>query len=178
VTTQPRRLAGFVLVLLAVLASACSSGNDTGDEGLLEFDQEQATKLGGSTSTTAAAAAANATTTIPTTAATQRSTATTAAVQQTTTTVAPEQAEVTIEVAINEQSPYFDPAVVQVLVGSKVRFTNKGANPHNVLSDTSAFDSGPIRPGGVWIYEANKVGRYNYSDGGRPFAVGSIQVVD
>ena len=57
-----------------------------------------------------------------------------------------------------------------------VRFTNNGTNPHSVLSDTGAFDSGRIPPGGVWIFEADRPGKYNYSDGGRPFAVGLIEV--
>ena len=171
---RPLTLLAIVLTSFGLLA-ACSSSNKTGNDSVLEFDQEQAQKFGGTTSTTAAAAestttaAAAATTTAP-----KNVTTTTAA--KATTTLPPEKQEVTIEVSINEQSPYFDPSVVQVLVGSKVRFTNKGTNPHSVLSDTGAFDSGRIPPGGVWIFEADRAGRYNYSDGGRPFAVGLIEV--
>jgi len=33
-----------------------------------------------------------------------------------------------------------------------------------------------LAPGAAWIYVANQRGRFNYSDGGRPFAVGAIEV--
>jgi plastocyanin len=174
-TTLLRRRPLILLLLVAVVAlGACSSGSKTGDESVLQFDQDQAQKLGGSTTTTAAAA--EATTTTAATATTVKNAPTTTTAPRATTTLPPEKQEVTIEVAINEQSPYFEPSVVQVLVGSKVRFTNKGTKPHSVVSDTGAFDSGQIAPGAVWIFEADRAGRYNYSDGGRPFAVGSIEV--
>ena len=180
--TTPHRTLRTRTLLLALVSlltlAACGGGEETGDESLLNFDQEQAEKFGGSTTTTTAAAEVVATTAPPTTAAPKAAAGpTTTAPPRVTTTVPPEKEEVTIEVSINEQSPYFEPSVVQVLVGSKVRFTNKGTAPHSVLSDTAAFDSGRIPPGGVWIFEAERPGRYNYSDGGRPFAVGSIEVV-
>ena len=178
-THRTRRLLLVLLALSSFAFAACGGGEETGDESLLEFDQEQAEKFGGSTTTTAAPAEAAVTTAAPTTApkAAAAAVTTTTAAPRATTTLPPEKQEVTIEVSINEQSPYFEPGVVQVLVGSKVRFTNKGTAPHSVLSDTGAFDSGQIPPGGVWIFEAERVGRYNYSDAGRPFAVGSIEVV-
>jgi plastocyanin len=133
-----------------------------GDESSLQFDQEKAEQFGATTSTTEAGATE--TTAPPTTEG------------ATTTTVPPERQQVTIDIAINDQSPYFDPSLAQVIVGSKVRFTNRGTQDHSVVSDTGAFDSGPIPPGGAWIYEANSKGRFNYSDSGRPFAVGAIEV--
>lgn len=176
-TTFPRtRRLLLVLLALATLTAACGGGEKTGDESLLNFDQEQAEKFGGSTTTTTAVADPAATTAPPTTAPKAQPGQTTTTAPRVTTTLPPEKQEVTIEVAINEQSPYFAPSVVQVLVGSKVRFTNTGTKPHSVLSDTGAFDSGQIPPGGVWIYDAERPGRYNYSDAGRPFAVGSIEV--
>jgi plastocyanin len=178
--TSFRRALCLLLAVLCLLPlAACSSGEKTGDESLLEFDQEQAEKLGGSTTTTTPAAgeAATSTTAAPTTTAPKAVVqTTTTSAPRATTTLPPEKQEVTLEVNINEQSPYFDPSVTQVLVGSKVRFTNKGTAPHSVVSDTGAFDSGQIKPGGVWIFEADRPGRYNFSDGGRPFAVGSIEV--
>ena len=177
-THRTRRLLLALLALCSLSLAACGGGEETGDESLLEFDQEQAEQFGGSTTTTAAPAEAAVTTAPSTTAApVKQAGPTTTAAPRATTTLPPEKEEVTIEVSINEQSPYFEPGVVQVLVGSKVRFTNKGTAPHSVLSDTAAFNSGPIPPGGVWIFEADRPGRYNYSDGGRPFAVGSIEVV-
>lgn len=156
----------IAIVMIAVaLLGACSSDTKTGNESSLQFDQEQAGKFGASTSTTAAGATE---TTVPV--------ATTAPPAAAATTVPPEKQDVTIEVSINDQSPYFDPSLVQVPVGSKVRFTNKGAQEHSIVSDVGAFDSGPIAPGKAWIFDASSPGRFNYSDGGRPFAVGAIEV--
>lgn len=156
-------------VIAAALIGACSSDTKTGNESSLQFDQEQAGKFGATTSTTDAGAT-------ETTAAPATTAPPAAAAPASTTTLPPEQQQVTIEVAINDQSPYFDPSLVQVQVGSKVRFTNKGAQPHSVVSDVGAFDSGPIGPGKAWIFDASSPGRFNYSDGGRPFAVGAIEV--
>jgi ABC-type branched-subunit amino acid transport system ATPase component/sugar phosphate permease/plastocyanin len=161
---QLRAIASAVAVV-AVLAG-CSSDEKVGDESSLAFDQEQAEQFGATTSTTEAGVTE---TTSP-----GESTTTTGAA--TNTTLAPEEQEVTIDVSINDQSPYFDPGLVQVRVGSKIRFTNRGASDHSVTSDTGAFDSGPIAPGAAWIFEANTPGSFNYSDSARPFAVGTIQV--
>jgi plastocyanin len=159
------KLHAIAIAVLAVLAlGACSSDEKVGDESSLAFDQEQADQFGATTSTTEAGV----------TETTSPSDSTTT--EPSNTTLPPEQQEVTIDVAINEQSPYFDPGLVQVQVGSKVRFTNKGTSEHSVTSDTGLFDSGPLAPGAVWIYEASTAGSFNYSDSARPFAVGTIQV--
>jgi plastocyanin len=151
--------------LLAVsLLGACSSDTKVGDESSLKFDQDKAAQFGATTSTTKAGAT-------ETTAAPGATTTTAVA-----TTLPPEKQQVTIDIAVNDQSPYFDPSLAQVQVGSKVRFTNKGTQEHSIVSDTGLFDSGPIAPGRSWIYTANQQGRFNYSDGGRPFAVGAIEV--
>jgi hypothetical protein len=44
------------------------------------------------------------------------------------------------------------------------------------VSDAGVFDSGPIAPGATWDWVAQGAGDYNYSDGTRPYAVGTIQV--
>ncbi len=161
-----RRTTSALVLACALALAACGGGNEVGDDSLLQFDQEQAEQLA-STSSTA--------TSVAETTVTTGSTGTTAP-QQATTTLPPDRQEVTIDVKINASSPYFNPSYAQVLVGSKVRFTNVDSVAHSVLSDIGAFDSGPIAPGGVWIYNATSSGKYNYSDGGRPFAVGLIEV--
>jgi plastocyanin len=163
------RLVLAALVAFVTLLTGCGGGEEVGDESALEFDQAAQGDALGATTTTAAAAQ-----TTTTAAAAGKATATTAAP---TTTLPPEKQQVTIDVAINDDSPYFNPSHVRVLVGSKVRFINKGASAHSVVADTGAFDSGSIAPGAVWIYEATAPGTFNYSDGGRPFAVGAIEVV-
>jgi plastocyanin len=169
VSTSRRLAASVLLVVLALVSAACSGGNDVGDEKLLNFDQEQAERLGATSAppSTATADTAVAATTPGGVATTPRAT----------TTLPPEKQAVTLEVGISEGSPYFDPEVVQVLAGSKVRFTNHGTGVHSVVSDTGAFDSGDLAPGAVWIFHATTPGRFNYSDGHRPFAVGVIEVV-
>ena len=158
------KIKALSIALLAVaLLGACSSDTKVGKQSSLQFDQDKASQFGATTTTTAAGA----------TETTKPPTATTAVA----TTVAPEKQAVTIDVSLNEQSPYFDPSLAQVPVGATVRFTNKGTQPHSVVSDTGAFDSGPIAPGGVYDWVAGGAGSYNYSDGTRPYAVGSIEVV-
>ena len=155
-----------IVILIAAIAllGACSSDSKVGDESSLQFDQEQADQFGATTSTTEAGVTE------------------TTAVEGVATTAAPSttlpvaEQEVTIDVSINDQSPYYDPGLVQVRLGSKVRFTNNGATEHSVTSDTGAFDSGPIAPGAAWIFEATTAGKFNYSDSARPFAVGTIEV--
>jgi hypothetical protein len=58
VNTALRRPLTLLLVVATSfgLLTACSSSNKTGNDSVLEFDQEQAQKVGGTTSTTAAAA--------------------------------------------------------------------------------------------------------------------------
>jgi plastocyanin len=170
-----RRFSALVLAAALVVTAACSGEKSTGDESLVDFDQSQQEALGATTTVAgdpSATTGAPTETTAPQTQQTQATTATTGP----TTTLPPDKEPVTIEVTINEGSPYFVPGVVQVLAGSKVRFTNKSAQNRSVIADNASFDSGTIPPGGVWVYTANQTGTFNYSDGTRPFAVGVIQV--
>lgn len=167
------------LALASVLTlAACGEDNAVGDDSTFDFDQETAEQLGGSTTTTTVAGQE-----IPdqttTTAAQQAAGATTTTVAQTTTTVAPEKQEVSVEITIRDdgQGQPFDPRIVAVPVGGKVRFVNRGTKPYTVRADNGAFDSGPIAPGAVWIWDANAAGQFNYTDAGRPYAVGTIDVV-
>lgn len=163
------------LAAIALLLAACGEDNSVGDAAAFEFDQQQAEALGGSTTTTEVVED-----TVPdvtsTTAAQQ--TATTAA-PQTTTTLPPEQQEVSIEVLIQEDSTgqAFKERIVAVPVGGKVRFRNTTSVARSVVADNGAFNSGDIAPGAVWIWTANAPGQYNYTDGTRPYAVGTVDVV-
>ena len=170
--TTRRTTAASILValLFALVLSACGGGDEVGDSSLLDFDASDQAALGVTTTT----AAGETTTTKPAQA--KITTTTAAPVQKTTTTLPPDKETVTLEVTINASSPYFKPGVVEVLVGSKVRFINKDSQPHSVVADNGSFDSGPIPPNGVFVYTANQRGQFNYSDGTRPFAVGVIDV--
>ena len=168
------------LLALGLLLTACGEDNSVGNKDAFEFDQSQAEALGGSSTTTTEAGsgpkdpAQEATTTTA-----AQSSATTAPQQQTTTTVAPEKQEVSIEVLIQDDSSgqAFKERIVAVPVGGKVRFKNVSSAARSVISDNGAFDSGTIAPGAVWIWTANAPGTYNYTDGTRPYAVGTVDVV-
>ena len=167
-----------ILVALAplLLLAACGEDTSVGDESTFEFDQSQAEALGGSTTTTTEAAADTVPEATTTTAA---ATATTAPPQQqATTTLPPEKQEVSIEVLIQEDSTgqAFKERVVAIPVGGKVRFRNTTSSPRSVVADNGAFDSGDIAPGAVWIWTATAAGTYNYTDGTRPYAVGTVDV--
>ena len=170
----------FALLTLALLLAACGEDNAVGNKDAFEFDQSQAEALGGSTTTVAETDAAS-DDTVPeaTTTTAAQAAATTAPPQQTTTTLPPEQQEVSIEVLIQEDSTgqAFKERIVAVPVGGKVRFRNTTGSNRSVVADNGAFDSGPIAPGAVWIWSANAPGTYNYTDGTRPYAVGTVDVV-
>ena len=164
--------------LALLLVAGCGEDTSVGKESTFEFDQTQAEALGGSTTTTTDAADD----TVPeatTTTEAQQSATTAPRQQQTTTTLPPEKQQVSIEVLIQEDSTgqAFKERVVAVPVGGTVRFRNTTSAPRSVVADNGAFDSGPIAPGDVWIWTAQAPGTYNYTDGTRPYAVGTVDVV-
>lgn len=171
-TPRPIALAWIVALGLA----ACGGEESVGDESVLQFDQDDSAAFGATTTAPTETTLLTATT-VPPGVEAEVTTTTTAAAQEATTTLPPEQQEVSVEVRILDNSPYFDPSRSAVPVGGKIRFVNAGNATFNIVSDTGAFDSGPIAPGAVWIFDANTPGTFNYSDGTRPYAVGSFQVV-
>jgi plastocyanin len=156
-----------LLVALTALVAACSDDKSVGSEDLLTFEQRQQQELGETTTTTVAAAA---------------TTTTTASVQAATTappaTTAPERApSVEIRIAGDNERSQFQPPAVRVYVASIIRWVNADTEPRSVIADNGAFNSGPIPPGGHWDYKADAPGRFNYSDGTRPYAVALVEVV-
>jgi plastocyanin len=158
----------LALLALTVLATACGGDEKVGDESLLEGTDEEGggPRLGETTTTTADPTAS---TTVATTAAPAATT------PPTTAAAAP-----SVEISINSDTTaggQFQPRVAQVPSGAVVRFVNKDTVPRSVVADAGAFDSGPIQPGASWDWTAGGPGSYNYSDGTRPYAVGSVEVV-
>lgn len=70
----------------------------------------------------------------------------------------------------------FEPRVARVQRGATVRWQNVDAKPRSVEADNGAFRSPTIPPGGTWDYVASTPGQFNYHDGTRPYAVGTLQV--
>lgn len=161
----------FALALVATISS-CGGNDKVGDQGVLNFDQQaQGQRLGATTTTVPG------TTLIP-----GDQTATTGAPigQETTlppTTAPPAQQEVSVEIDMTDDSPWFTPKLVQVPVGGKVRFKNSGTKAYEVRGDQGEFDSGAIAAGEVYIWTPPGQGDVNYHDPNRPFAGGEIQIV-
>ena len=166
-----------VVVVLAALGAACGSDNKVGDESLVNFKDQAQQRLGATTTTVAAA------TTVP-----QRgalgvgATTTTARPVATTrppTTIPPEQ---TYEIEINSDNAaatQFDPTPARVYKGTVVRWVNKDTTARSVLSeDQTTLKSPMIPPGGSWTYKADRVGKFNYEDGTRPYATGTLEVLN
>jgi len=169
-----RRLVAVALAVTALAAVGCSEDTAVGEGVNLNIkDKAEGLRLGETTTTTAApeeqeeqggraALGDTTTTTVP----------------ATTTTVAAR--EVALQIAINSDtsgSTQFVPSAARVFAGSLVEFVNTDSVPRSVVADNGAFDSGMIPPGGTWRYDATQPGAYNYHDGTRPYAVGTIEVV-
>lgn len=167
---RTRPIALLVTALLTL--AACGGDNSVGSDELLEGGATGETRLGETTTTTTTAAPATdeaaPTTAAPTTAAPTTAPPTTQAQQQ-----------VSIEIAIQPDSAgnQFEPRVARVFAGSIVRWTNTDSVPRSVEADNGQFTSGPIAPGASFDYTADTPGTFNYTDGTRPYAVGTLEVV-
>jgi plastocyanin len=169
-----------IVAVLFVLLAACGDENKVGEDVDLGIkSQVEQERLGARTTTTtppettappqqqkASVGAAPTTTAAPVT------------TQAPATTQAPER--VAIEITINGDNSgttQFEPSQARVFAGSLVKWTNKDSVARSVEADDGSFDSGPLQPGQSFTYRADKVGRFNYTDGTRPYAVGALEVV-
>lgn len=173
-TTTPKLRLLVCTLLVALVAAACGSDSKVGSEELLEGEATGENFLDTTTTTAAPAegAAAQSTTTAPPTTAPPTTAAPTTAPPTT-------QQQVSIVITINADTAtsQFDPRVARVFQGSIVRWTNNDSVPRSVKADDGSFSSGTIQPGGSFDFKADKPGSFNYSDGTRPYAVGSLEVV-
>ena len=80
-------------------------------------------------------------------------------------------------VAFRITSSGFDPYYIRVFQGGVISVTNRDSQPRSVVADRWEFDSGSIAPGQTWTYDANRVGKFNFHDGTRPFVVGTLEVL-
>ncbi len=171
----PRRGPGALRLLaagaaLVLLLAGCSDGTQVGDKGLLEgTDGAGGTRLGE-------------TTIPPTTASTAPAPdkpgggATTTAKPAPATTAKPAAEGYPIKIQPDQAGTQFEPRVAQVFAGTPVTWTNTDSVPRSVEFADQSFMSGPIPPGGKATYTANRAGEFNYSDGTRPYAVGTLKV--
>jgi plastocyanin len=157
-----RWVALVVVMLLAVVTAACSSDNKVGsDINLKDLKGKGGTRLGETTTTVASV------TTAPPT------TAKTAVTPKPTTTVAQ---SIALEIKIQGPSPQFNPSQGAVRSGQTVRWINTDSQARSIQADGGVFVSPSIPPGGHWDLKAPAPGTYNYTDGTRPYAVGTLTV--
>lgn len=154
-------------LILAVVVAGCGESNEVGSDVNLNIkDQAEDARLGESTTTAPTSsipgerAALGATTTAP----------------ETTTTVQ----AVTLTITINSDSgaaTQFEPSAARVYLGSLVEWINNDSVARSVIAEGGAFDSGDIPPGGTYRYNAAAAGQISYTDGTRPYAVGTLEVI-
>jgi plastocyanin len=70
----------------------------------------------------------------------------------------------------------FQPASIEVPVGSTVTWTNTGAVPHTVTSDSGAFDSGQLSPGASFSQTFDTAGTFTYHCSIHPQMTGTVVV--
>jgi LPXTG-motif cell wall-anchored protein len=56
----------------------------------------------------------------------------------------------------------FQPATVTISAGQSVTWSNNASDPHTSTSDTGAWDSGTVNPGGSFTHTFNSVGTFAY----------------
>jgi len=83
------------------------------------------------------------------------------------------QSEPSATVTVNITATGFSPAAVVIREDDTVTWRNSDTQPHQVVSDTSAFPSSPVLdPGEAYSYRFGTASAYSYHDGRRPTRVG------
>lgn len=95
-------------------------------------------------------------------------------------TVRPTQAPIkAFQIAINGDTSgkrTLDPPDVSVYSGTPITWTNRDTQPRSVVAVNGAFHSPLIPPGKTFTWTPAAGGKYDYSDGTRPYVNGQIQV--
>ena len=171
-----RRGPGGLLILisaaaaLALLLAGCGEGNQVGSDELRNFEEQEQGNL-------------NTTTTPPPPAAepgtppsTEPERATTTKPPATTKPTRPPAQAYEIKIQPDSAGSHFEPRVAQVFVGTPVKWVNTDSQARSVEFADQSFSSGPIAPGGSVSFTPNRAGQFNYSDGTRPYAQGTLRV--
>ena len=161
------RLLIFATAVLALLLNGCSAKNEVGSDALTNFDPNNpdGPRLGETTTTVP-----------PETTAPPVDEATTTTRGATATTAPPAANAYEIKIQSDQAGTQFEPRVAQVFAGTPVKWTNTDSVPRSVEFSDQSYASGPIAPGSSATFTANRAGEFNYSDGTRPYAVGTLRV--
>jgi len=162
------------IAAIAVVVAGCGSTNKVGNAALLNIKE----KTGGGFETTTSTTASPGTLPPPVGATAPPATRP----QATTTTLsAAERKAITavINIEPDTQLSQFDPSSQAAYPGTPIEWINRDVKARSVVSDDGVtFDSGSIQPGGTFTWVAwNRLGRINYHDGTRPYAVADIEVI-
>lgn len=77
---------------------------------------------------------------------------------------------------VNIQNMAFNPATLNVKVGTTVKWVNMDSTTHQVVSNTGVFNSGVLKNGQSYTYTFNKTGTYPYYCSIHPSMKGTIVV--
>lgn len=167
-----RRTWVFLAALVTLAAGACGGDSEVGGDLQATGDTSATStcRLGECTTTTPPAPTTTAAA-APTTAAPVATTAKPAP-----TTTAPQAAIVIKIQSDTADGGQFDPRQAGVPRNSIVKWTNADTVPRSVEADNGAFKSPMLQPGASFEYRATAPGTFNYHDGTRPYAVGSLIV--
>lgn len=153
--------------MLAIVLVGCGEGSRYGSREIGDFKTKPQGDLGATTTVAPPPADAAAAEPADTTTTTRPTTTTTAK-------RAPE--GYPIKIQADQAGTQFEPRVAQVFVGTPITWTNTDSQPRSVEFSDQSYVSGPIPPGGSVTFVANRAGEFNYSDGTRPYAVGTLRV--
>ncbi|MEN6329045.1 MAG: cupredoxin family copper-binding protein [Methanobacteriaceae archaeon] len=78
--------------------------------------------------------------------------------------------------SVTIQNMAFNPATLNVQVGTTVTWINKDSVTHQVVSDTGLFDSGNLTNGMSYKYTFNQTGSFPYHCAIHPSMTGTIVV--
>jgi plastocyanin len=71
----------------------------------------------------------------------------------------------------------YNPYALRVYEGGVVTVVNRFSKAASVTADRGEFDSGMLEPGETWTFEPSTPGKFNFHDEGRPYVVGSLEVL-
>ena len=156
--------------MLVLLLAGCSDDSSVGNEDLLKgTGGSGGTRLGETTT-----APPTVTTAPPADTPGDKPTTTKATAPPTTARPAANAYEIKIQP--DQAGTQFEPRVAQVFAGTPVKWVNTDSQPRSVEFSDQSYNSGPIAPGQSATFTANRAGEFNYSDGTRPYAVGTLRV--